>query len=289
MNTPLLRLTALVLVTLFIGAPVAASVRLVPRGAAQDPAGEGKKKKPPPPGAIGFEQFAGRDASDKLIKGAATRRMPMGGLIAPRPAPPTEVDSYIREAERERAAGNLEAAVAAYKKAIELRRPSISNDGELQYALGKIYSEMGRYEDAVAEFRYASTRQPSKDVRMYATYELGNAYLDLGKYAEALTAYDETLKILSGAWKESKPALSEQYLPYPHYNKGLAYLGLKQQEEAVAAFEMAARLKPDFAAAHFNLGLTLWQWGRKEAAWETHKRLKEIDFGLADRLAALFK
>jgi len=286
----LLRLTALVFVILLIGSSVS-SVCLVGRGAAQNPPGEAKKKKLPP-GAVGFEQFAGRDAADKLIKGAATRRHSPPATKRTPTSPPRPVDqrqASIREGEQQYAAGNFEAAVAAYRKAIELSTGAASDNGELHYALGKIYSDMERYEDAVTKFQYASKRPFSEDVSLYATYELGNAYLDLGKYAEAITAYEKTLRILNGQWKALKPELSTDYLPYPHYNMGLAHLGLKQKERAVADFEKAIELKPDFAEARFNLGLTLWQSARAEAATAQQKKLKTLNPELAGQLAALFK
>lgn len=293
MNTPLRPIALLLSVVFLAAVSVVSPARLSSGTAMQDAPAEGRKKKPPP-GAVGFEQFAGRDAADKLIKGAATRRMPPpsppAGIVRPVRRPPNPVNVAVTEAERQQAAGNFEAAVAAYKQAIELNktRPAF-DDGELQFALGKVYREMERYEEAAAEFRYAAARPATNDLKVYATFELGNAYLDLGKYADASAAYDETLKLLSGEWKEAKPALSVQYLPYPHFNRGLAALGLKQPEQAAAAFEEAVRLKPDFAAARFNLGLTLWQLGRQDAAREAQQQLKELDAALAERLAALFK
>lgn len=289
-----LRLALFALITIALDpASVVASTgrRTLPRAPWQNPQEQptgGVKKKNPPPGARGFEQFAGRDAADKLIKGAGTRRFAPG--IMKKKAPQAdEPETYVREAEKQRAAGNYEAAVAAYKKAIELSKSSPADDGDLQYALGKVYSEMERYAEAAAEFRYASTRRPSNEIALYATYELGNAYLDLGKYAEAIRAYDKTLEILAGDWKKFNPNLSEQYLPYPHYSKGLAHVGLGQKQQAVAAFEQAIKLKPDFAEAHFNLGLTLWQLGRADEARARQKRLKTLDAALGDKLAALFK
>jgi len=283
----LLRLTALVFVILLIGSSVS-SVCLVGRGATQNPPGESKKKKLPP-GARGFEQFAGRDAADKLIKGAATRRHS--------PAPPAgatripelvrQLEAALREGEKQYAVGNFEAAIAAYKKAIELSEDDAL--GELQYTLGKIYSDMERYEDAVIAFQAASTRPSSGDVTLYPTYELGNAYLDLGKYAEAIREYEKALKILNGEWKTSEPTLSAAYLPSTHYNMGLAHLGLKQKERAVTDFEKVIELNPDFPEAYFNLGLTHWQLGRAKVAKAQQMKLKTLNPELASKLAALFK
>jgi len=297
-----LRLILLLMVLAFLGMTIlltgvfatALPARRTAGDHAQNPSGQaGSKKKNPPPGARGFEQFAGRDAADKLIKGAATRRYAPapspGGLIRPTPQPVSERQAAIREGEKQYAAGNFEAAVAAYQKAIALSDNSASDNSDLQYALGKVYSDLERYEDAVAAFQAAATRRPASEVALYAAYQLGNAYLDLGKYAEAITAYEKTVKILSDEWKTSRPELSAQYLPYPHYSMGLAHLGLKQPERAVADFKKAIELKPDFPEAYFNLGLTLWQLGRAEAATAQQAKLKTLNPEMADKLAALFK
>ncbi|HEY1403842.1 MAG TPA: tetratricopeptide repeat protein, partial [Pyrinomonadaceae bacterium] len=214
---------------------------------------------------------------------------PLPGAVKRVPPRPGPVETYVREAERQRDAGNFEAAVVAYRKAIELRGKPVSDEGDLQYELGKVYSRMERYEAAAAEFQYASTRRPSSETALYATYELGNAYLDLGKYADAVAAYEQTLKLLTGEWSKSRPRLSAQYLPYPHYSRGLAHLGSGQKEQAVADFEKAIELKPDFHEAHFNLGLTIWQLGRREVARATETRLRNMNAALAAKLAALFK
>lgn len=286
-----LRLALLVLTVSHAGTFALSFTHNLSRRAQQSPPAEGKKKKLPP-GARGFEQFAGRDASDKLITGAATRRsdspFPLGGLKRIEPAP-DQVAIAIAEAERQHAAGNYEAAVAAYQKAIELRKSRNRAYDELRFALGKVYRDMERYEDALAEFQAALTQRPANPLKMAATYELGNAYLDLGKYAEAINAYDQTLKILNDEWMKSDSRDGKQYLPSPHYNKGLAHIGLGQKEQAVADFKKVIELKDDFSEAYFNLGLTLWQLGQADEARATETKLRTLNAELADKLSSLFK
>ena len=43
---------------------------------------------------------------------------------------------------------------------------------------------------------------------------------------------------------------------------GNAYRELRQPDQAIAAFEKAIAVKPDYAIAHFNLGLVLAQQKR---------------------------
>ncbi|HEV2800551.1 MAG TPA: tetratricopeptide repeat protein [Pyrinomonadaceae bacterium] len=286
------RLRILTLRTFFLALVVsfAALFVVLARSAAQNPPAQGKKK--PPPGASGFEQFAGRDAADKLVKGAGTRRSepPPPIIMQEAPLPDTPREAAAKLAAKHLEAGNFEAAIVAYKEAIKLSADAPADErAELHYALGKVYREMERYEDALAEFQTAANSPPASEIALYANYELGNAYLDVGKYREAIAAYEKTLQFLSEGWARTDPPLAAEYLPYPHYSKGLAHLGLKQKEEAAASFAKAIELKPNFAEAHFNLGLTLWQLGRKTEAWERQKKLSEVNAELAARLAALFK
>ena len=45
--------------------------------------------------------------------------------------------------------------------------------------------------------------------------------------------------------------------PYPHFQLGYAYAGLKRPDDAMAEFSRAIALDPKMAAAHLNLGLVL--------------------------------
>src|ERR671933_596243 len=82
------------------------------------------KKKKLPPGAKGFEQYAGRDASDKLVTGGATRNITMTkaaeamrrGNDAFNAALKAEEDGH-----KDQAATQYRQALAAYKEAAALQ------------------------------------------------------------------------------------------------------------------------------------------------------------------------
>ena len=62
-----------------------------------------------------------------------------------------------------------------------------------------------------------------------------------------------------------------------HYNLGIALAAQGKLEEAVAEFRAAIRLKPDYAEAHYNLGNALLDQGKLEEAiaeFRTAIRLK---------------
>ena len=69
-----------------------------------------------------------------------------------------------------------------------------------------------------------------------------------------------------------------------HNNLGFAYGSLGKWKEAIAAHKEAIRLKSDYAGAHFNLGVAYFMSGKKKDAESQYKILKPINLGLANQL-----
>jgi protein O-GlcNAc transferase len=63
--------------------------------------------------------------------------------------------------------------------------------------------------------------------------------------------------------------------PYPHFQLGYAYAGLKRAEDAKDEFSRAIALDPKMAVAHLNLGLVLMD-GDPAAAAETFRHAAEL-------------
>src|SRR5438270_7395072 len=89
---------------------------------AQNSNAQAPKPKPKrlPPGSHGFEQYAGRDASDKLVTGGATRGGPEPGVpenvVRAKEAINRGLDAY--------GAGNYDQAEAAFQDAIKAKPDS---------------------------------------------------------------------------------------------------------------------------------------------------------------------
>ena len=73
---------------------------------------------------------------------------------------------------------------------------------------------------------------------------------------------------------EQAAALAEDVASY-HYNLGLAYRGLKRNEDAVTAYRQAIQLNPDFHEANTNLGNTLLDLEQLEEAIAVLNRVAE--------------
>jgi tetratricopeptide (TPR) repeat protein len=67
-----------------------------------------------------------------------------------------------------------------------------------------------------------------------------------------------------------------------HYNLGLALMQTGKIEEAIAHYQQALLIKPDYAAAHYNLGVALMQTGKIEEAIAHYQQALLIKPDLAE-------
>ena len=201
----------------------------------------------PPGGPKGFENYAVRDASSRLIAGAGTRR------VAPRKVAPRKVldpaTPHYDQGKADYRAGKYKEAVEEFSEAVRLKPDWV----EAHYALALSLTEIEKLPEAIEEFRQVVKFNANEDLQTLSFYNLGNAHLDLGQYKEAIESYREAIKL--------RPDLSK-----PHNNLGLAYAASGQLAEAISEFKQAAQLRADYAEAHFNLGVAYLQLGNQHEA-----------------------
>ncbi len=213
----------------------------------------------PVAGSRGFEQYAKRDASARLIAAAGTRV-----IIDP--------GDFYTNGEANYKAGKYEAAVKDLTEAVKL-----SPDWEdPHYVLALALTETGKLKEAIEEFKQVVKLALKDEPKILSYYNMGNAYADLRQYKEAIEAYQQAIKL--------NPSLSK-----PHNNLGLAYAASNRIADAVAEFNQAVQLKPDYAEAHYNLGVAYLQLGRRHEAEEQQRILAKLNPGLASQLNALIK
>jgi protein O-mannosyl-transferase len=78
-------------------------------------------------------------------------------------------------------------------------------------------------------------------------------------YADGITLYRATLETNPAAW-------------FAQNNLGLELLAAGRPQEAIAHFERAVQLKPDYAEAHYNLGRTWLQTGQLTQAIDEYQK-----------------
>jgi tetratricopeptide (TPR) repeat protein len=213
----------------------------------------------PVAGARGFDQFAKRDASARLIAAAGTRVI-------------VDPDDHFSKGEAHYKAGKYDLAIPELRKAIK----SSPDWDDPHYVLALTLTETGDLKGAIKEFKRVIELALKDDPKILSYYNMGNAFADLGEYKDAINAYEEAIKL--------NPKLSK-----PHHNLGLAYAASNRLADAANEFTQAVKLKPDYAEAHFNLGVAYLQMGRTQEAKEQQQVLAKLKSELAGKLNALIQ
>lgn len=135
---------------------------------------------------------------------------------------------------------------------IELFRKLISEKKDFRdahAALGDALSEKGLFEEGIAAYREA-LKIDSKDAVTLCS--LGHTLEQLKKHSAALEALNASITL--------DPRLAEA-----HSNRGVTLYSMGRVKEAVASFRSAISLNSGSAEIHSNLGVALDRLGKKEA------------------------
>ena len=135
-----------------------------------------------------------------------------------------------------------------------------SKNGLAHHSLGGALAQLGRFDEAVAQYRLALEIQ-SEHADTYNN--LGVALLQLGRPKEALVEFQQAVR------GDAKDAAFRT-------NMADALAELKRFDEAVAQYRAAIELKPEFVEAHYNLGTSLFQQGKVAQAIAQWRELLRI-------------
>lgn len=285
---------ALIIALCFIVLGAADIANAQPRPAGQN---NPPKKKKLPPGAKGFEQFADRDASDKLVTGGATRGQCetyeqliecAGGQAGQNPPNTKEAIEFLTQAgalkpdlflpqymlgQIYESLGKYKEAAAAYKLATTLKADELNNESVMSafYNLGNVYAMMNDHPQAIATYQQVISKLP--DVHT-PHYNVGLSLATLGKHKEAIGAFKEATKIKPDYWEA-------------HYNMGVAHSKLEEYPQAIEAFKKTLEHNPDNAQAHYNLGVVYFLMDDTKAFAEELKVLQKAKPDMAKELAKL--
>ncbi len=102
-------------------------------------------------------------------------------------------------------------------------------------------------------------------------YELGLQSCDEGNYERAVAAFREVIDLGP-----------EFLLPNAWERLGFAHIKLRQEDQAVSAYNQAIRLKPDFRTAWYNIGVAYARQRNRAGVTDVHEKLKALDRQLAD-------
>ena len=155
------------------------------------------------------------------------------------------------------------------------QQPATKPRQETHYELGIAYQESEMYTEAVAEFQKAINLDSDF---IAAHISLGEVYLEIGELDDAETAangalridansqparqlLDDIRQVRSAQSTQSTGTSSNATDVKTHYERGEAFLNNGQYNEAAAAFKRVIKADPDFADAHYSLGVAYLEMG----------------------------
>jgi len=143
-------------------------------------------------------------------------------------------ERYFVEAYQAQMNGDLDAAIACYRKSIECVPTA-----EAHTFLGWTYSFKGDYAAAIRECHTAIRIDP----------DFGNPYNDIGSYLIKLGRYDDAVPWLR------KAMAARRYEPrhYPHVNLARVYARQGKLDEAIAELKQALAIEPGYQPARAEL------------------------------------
>lgn len=194
--------------------------------------------------------------------------------------------------------GQFAEAESAYRKALHMQPGRI----ELLSGLGNVLAGLGQADEAIEVLERAKLSQAD-----YADVYtgLGAAWLSKGEFEKALTHFQQRLELTPGfslgkvhqgvalrglgRTEEAEASFSDALasgdastMPLAWNMMGTVRVEEGKPEEALACYERALELNPDYVVALDNSGRALEALGRFEEALEKYERVAELIPGVAD-------
>jgi TonB family protein len=183
------------------------------------------------------------------------------------------------------ASGKYADAAAFFRQVVQVD----PNDALAYSKLGIAYSAMNQHKEAIDAFKQA-IRLKRAFVDFDSYYRMGSAYISLGEHKAAVESLRQSLyglraQVLDPQLRKPAPGTATEL--DIHYALALAYYGSGAFRDAAKEFEIAVRLKPDFASAHYGLGLSYYEIGDTRAAHKEETILLKLKSPLANKLTGL--
>ncbi len=135
------------------------------------------------------------------------------------------------------------------------------------YYKGITEYDKGEYEKGIAYMKNGLEKDKTAVNAPDAYLYIGLCYDELGLFKKEIEQYDRIILLY--------PQYAYLYLAF--YNKGAVLDSLNHYEEALAEYEKAIRLNPDYASAWYNKGLDLYHLERHEEAIKAYEETIKQD------------
>ncbi len=184
---------------------------------------------------------------------AALPAAALRGMTGSLRSTPAAVDKVIAEAQRLQEAGDSEAAITQYERAVNLG----VDRSDVFYSLGLLYQERGDHAQAVKTLQRATG---DSEYALSAHYALGASHQALGQLPQAAQEYEQTIRLVD--LQSIGKAESEDLVQMYESTAGI-YIEMNDMARAASLYSTLAT----FLAGK--------RWG-KERAEEFRKKAKEL-------------
>ncbi len=166
---------------------------------------------------------------------------------------PRNFKDRVELGKKARLAGDLEGGIIEYSEALKIK-----DDPDLRVELGNAYYVRDRVDDAIAQYKIASSNPKlDDDLKAKVFRSMGQAYQKKGDYPDSVAAYDkaitidptdkETLEANKAVWMDAvKKAPTD---PANHVGLGQAYMYIGDFDQATAELRTALVFDKNNAAA----------------------------------------
>ena len=154
-----------------------------------------------------------------------------------------------------------------YEESLKWYRDTIGADPDfaLAYAgMGDSLYRLGRYDEAVSSMKRVFELLPDFPMAPTLHYLLGQALREMGRPGEAEEHYESALRTAPN-FKEALGSLAGLLLAQGRY------------EDAVSRYRTLAKIEPENAATHSQIGIALFKTGRAEEALVSFDRALSLD------------
>ncbi|MDJ0636675.1 MAG: glycosyltransferase [Xenococcaceae cyanobacterium MO_188.B29] len=172
--------------------------------------------------------------------------------------------------------GSIKSGIKFLKQGLKSNQAEPSVLFELYYSLGNAYNRQQDYERAKKQYQKAINQPILPKLKIGAYNNLGSLLINLGDFQAAQQALEAVLKLdshfamgyynlgmLFSKMKEMKRAMQRGLGGFPHE---------RLHQEAIAAYQKAIELNPNYAPAYQNLGVILYKSGYMTESIETFKQ-----------------
>ena len=179
-------------------------------------------------------------------------------------------DTLYREAEELRTQQRHEAALASYRKVLEID----AEHAPAHAGLGLTLFALQRYQEARGAMMQAISLQPDLPIAGLLHRLMGRAAQEVGRTSEAAEHYGRALQI------DPRDVEALDRLAMTRF-------GQRQYEEALSLYKRLVEIGPDGAQTHANVGATLYYLGRADEAIRSYEHALSLNPSLELARAAL--